>query len=316
MNLTVIILTFNSEKYIRRCLDSINKACTRFERNNIEIIIIDNDSNDATRAIAREEGIKNIVVLPDSDMGQARNLGVEMSTGKYISFLDSDDEYCRDRIDRHMNIVINNPRIDIVISKTLVKNEHYKTLSVKKFTDRTRLLSSKDYEEGKCYSLCSLTIHKEFIIKNGVSFDVGVLGRLGEDWWFQTQLACLQPVYAIDTSPGLIVNIRTDSHTQVSLQRALKAATLIRLLKYQVEYSISMYNVLRAALKFWLAKGLGVETPIEHVIIEEVLRSRSFSLIRLAVLASIKIPSLLPRRLLIFAIEQHQLFSFKAQSWK
>lgn len=89
---SVIIPTYNSEKYVKKCLNSVIIQTL----NNIEIIIIDNISVDNTVKVAKDilsnskinfEIIKN----PKLGVSFSRNIGIEASKGEYIYFLDSDD---------------------------------------------------------------------------------------------------------------------------------------------------------------------------------------------------------------------------------
>jgi glycosyltransferase EpsH len=110
---SIIIPTMNSSTYIRKCLESIEFQ----DYENIQTIIIDGGSSDATFEIAKEYiGRLKIImkVVPGSSQGEARNNGVDISTGDYILFLDSDDSfYSKDSV-RHMVENIENTSHDFV----------------------------------------------------------------------------------------------------------------------------------------------------------------------------------------------------------
>jgi glycosyltransferase involved in cell wall biosynthesis len=80
---SVNIATFNSEKTLKRCLDSLKGQTYK----NIEIIIMDSYSKDATLNIARDHGAK--IVFADT-LALARKVGAQASNGEYIFILDSD----------------------------------------------------------------------------------------------------------------------------------------------------------------------------------------------------------------------------------
>ena len=84
---SVIILTFDSELYIKRAVLSVLNQTY----NNIEILIVDAGSTDNTKSIALSLSQIVWLDLPESDMGMARNYGVKHSNGDFIMFLDSDD---------------------------------------------------------------------------------------------------------------------------------------------------------------------------------------------------------------------------------
>ena len=89
--ISVIVPAYNAEKYIERCLDSIINQTYK----NIEVIVIDDGSSDTTGNILDQYTVKHgqIVVLHKQNGGvsSARMAGVEMATGEYIGFVDSDD---------------------------------------------------------------------------------------------------------------------------------------------------------------------------------------------------------------------------------
>lgn len=88
---SIIIPTYNSEKYITKCLLSINNQTLE----EIEIIIIDDGSTDKTLSIIEEfrevdSRIKTII-QKNKRQGAARNAGMKIANGEYIGFIDSDD---------------------------------------------------------------------------------------------------------------------------------------------------------------------------------------------------------------------------------
>lgn len=98
MKLSVIVTAYNEEKYIRRCLDSLNHQTMNA---GLECIIVDDGSTDRTGSICdeyRKNEPAKFKVLHHRNMGQgpSRDLGIKVSRGKYIGFLDADDWVDRD----------------------------------------------------------------------------------------------------------------------------------------------------------------------------------------------------------------------------
>ena len=88
---SVIMPVYNGEEYLRQCLDSvINQTLKK-----IEIICVDDGSSDGSLDILKEYAAKDtrIIVLQQSNAGAgaARNNGLAKASGRYLSFLDSDD---------------------------------------------------------------------------------------------------------------------------------------------------------------------------------------------------------------------------------
>ncbi len=90
--ISVVIPVYNTEKYIRKCLDSVISSTFP----DIEIICIDDGSSDHSLEILREYSQRDprirILTQDHQYAGAARNAGIDAASGKYIHFLDSDDE--------------------------------------------------------------------------------------------------------------------------------------------------------------------------------------------------------------------------------
>lgn len=91
VKVSVIIPVYNAEKHLRECLDSVAGQSLR----EIEIICVDDGSTDASLRILEEYAAKDsrfrILHQKNQFAGVARNNGMKIARGKYLSFLDSDD---------------------------------------------------------------------------------------------------------------------------------------------------------------------------------------------------------------------------------
>lgn len=89
---SIIIPAYNASKYIHRCLDSV----ARQDYTDYEVLVVDDNSTDNTSAIVNElkESDNRIRLFknPKKGVSSARNYGILVSKGEYITFLDSDDE--------------------------------------------------------------------------------------------------------------------------------------------------------------------------------------------------------------------------------
>ena len=96
--ISVIINVYNGEKYIKKCLDSVVNQTYK----NIEIIIVNDKSNDDTLNIINSYKDKRIKIINNKkNMGLSlsRNIGIDNSKGKYLYFVDVDDFIELDTID-------------------------------------------------------------------------------------------------------------------------------------------------------------------------------------------------------------------------
>lgn len=90
--ISVLVPVYNTEKTLSKCLDSILKQTII---NDIEIVIVNDGSTDNSQAIIDNyvDKYKNIVKYKqiNQGLGATRNKGIELASGEYIAFLDSDD---------------------------------------------------------------------------------------------------------------------------------------------------------------------------------------------------------------------------------
>jgi len=88
---SVIIPVYNTEKYLRQCLDSVIAQTY----NHFEVICVDDGSTDTSPQILQEYSKKythvKVITQPNQNAGTARNTGMEVAKGKYLYFFDSDD---------------------------------------------------------------------------------------------------------------------------------------------------------------------------------------------------------------------------------
>lgn len=100
---SIIVPVYNTKKYLDRCVKSLISQTY----NNIEIILVDDGSTDGSSELCEKyKSIDSrIVVVHQKNAGvsAARNQGIEIASGEYITFCDSDDYYEKDKIEIQLN---------------------------------------------------------------------------------------------------------------------------------------------------------------------------------------------------------------------
>lgn len=116
--ISIIIPTFNSERFIEQCIKSILLQ----SYNNWEIIVCDNESNDNTiqliKSLVKEDKRIKISKKKDSGVAEALNTGFKLATGDILCWLNSDDIYMSGRTLEIVNQNINK-KFDFVNSNFL-----------------------------------------------------------------------------------------------------------------------------------------------------------------------------------------------------
>lgn len=134
---SVIIPIHNSSKYLKECLDSVVKQTYK----NLEIIIVNDNCSDNSIDIVKKYKDARIILInlkETSGAAIARNKGIEKSTGRYITFLDSDDYWVLDKIDKQLKFIKENNYTFIYSNYLYLKN---------KKTHVAKVPSSLNYEE-------------------------------------------------------------------------------------------------------------------------------------------------------------------------
>ena len=103
---SIVVPVFNVEKYVIRCLKSIEKQTYK----NIEIIVVDDGSTDRSGQLCDEEALidKRIKIIHQKNQGlsAARNMGLVCSLGEYVCFIDSDDKVADDFVEKLLTTAV------------------------------------------------------------------------------------------------------------------------------------------------------------------------------------------------------------------
>lgn len=189
VKVSIIIPVHNSEQYLGRCLDSlINQSLKE-----IEIICIDDKSTDHSLEILQkiekqDKRVKIIANPKNYGAGISRNFGLDISSGEYIHFVDSDDflqqnaleqlymqakEQSLDMCFHKMKIITSGKVKNWQISKGIIESypECYKG---------TELLSKFIENNDFFYYPCSALFSKELLIQNNCFFKPLLIGEGGE----------------------------------------------------------------------------------------------------------------------------------------
>ena len=140
--ISIIIPVYNVEAYLRRCIDSVISQTYK----NLEIILVDDGSTDTSGKICDEYAQKdmriNVIHKENGGLSDARNVGIDLASGEYFAFIDSDDYVCMDYIDKLLNaILIGNADIAFC-SYIKVSDKKYKKL--RNFPEKFQYFSSEE----------------------------------------------------------------------------------------------------------------------------------------------------------------------------
>ncbi len=103
---SVIIPSYNRWPYVGRAIYSV--LCQSFL--DIEVIVVDDGSTDESYLVYEifKDKIKLVKLGVNTGVSKARNMGIRMSHGDYICFLDSDDYWLKDKLQRQLDFMVSN----------------------------------------------------------------------------------------------------------------------------------------------------------------------------------------------------------------
>lgn len=121
IDLSIIIVTWNSAEYIRNCINSVRESCLN---NKNEIVVVDNNSSDNTVEIIKNEYPEVTIIVNKNNVGfgAANNQALKKVVGKYVLFLNPDTVINHDAIEKMVNTLENNSKIG-AIGPVQYKNE-------------------------------------------------------------------------------------------------------------------------------------------------------------------------------------------------
>jgi len=187
--ISVIIPTYNSENFITKTLE---KAFSQ-TYNNYEVIVSDDGSADNTAGVVRSFFLKYpfrnkaLLINKHEGPGAARNKGIKSASGDWVSFLDSDDLWNDNKLERVVGYILENEDIDLVCHSLVAIDGSKETLMnpLKYFNNKIDPFLSI-YREN-CLYTSALTIKKNLLYQAGL-FDNILPSSQDLDLWLRLGL--------------------------------------------------------------------------------------------------------------------------------
>jgi succinoglycan biosynthesis protein ExoO len=179
---SIIIPTYNVEKYINKCIDSLLNQTEQ----NFEIIIIDDCSTDNTLKVIKKYSDQRIKILKNktnSGPSFSRNQGIAYASGKWIALLDSDDWYENNRLEKLTGLA-EKLSADLICDDQFLINDGQSSPWGTIFTN-LRLNITEPVKIDALYFIknnlgIKPLIKKEFLIRHNIKFNEDL--RYGEDY--------------------------------------------------------------------------------------------------------------------------------------
>ena len=174
--LSIIVPSYNMEKYIQRCLESlIIKDQVLF--NKLDIIIVNDGSKDRTSEIAhvfeyKYPGIFRVIDKKNNNYGSCINEALKIIIGKYVKILDADD--CFDINFSSYLIALQSCNVDLILTDTLDIDDISGSIVCKKFYD---------LESDKIYGIEEVLKKYKYLSMNTITYKSSIFKG---NWYYQT----------------------------------------------------------------------------------------------------------------------------------
>lgn len=191
---SVIIPIYNQEKYLKKCVTSILNQTYE----NLEILLVNDGSSDHSMKIcqyyAKQDSRCYIIDKENGGLSSARNAGMKVAKGEYITFVDSDDYLEIDAIKQMVHEAMDHS-LDIVCMNVYSVNcdytEKYEINPIKReFLGRK--LDGRDYLKGVCKREFSESVWAKLFGKEIIRKYKFAIGKLNEDFLFLSEVLMKQ----------------------------------------------------------------------------------------------------------------------------
>lgn len=218
---SVIIPTHNRSALLPRAVESALRAGT-----DVEVIVVDDASSDETPSVCRSlKGITYLRLDQNVRQAAARNAGIAVSSGEFLSFLDDDDLRLPASLDKQVEALSANPEAGFIYGQVLFSDPDDNT--IKKDAHPKDCLTGDIFWEllqGNFIHIPSVVVSRERLQEIGL-FDPSITGV--EDWDVLLRLAERHAVIAVD-EPVAIYKLFTSTSGQTSSNHIAMVGVTLR----------------------------------------------------------------------------------------
>lgn len=186
--ISVIIPTYNRGEFIKKTINSVLNQTIK----NFELIIVDDGSTDNTKEIIEEfikkdDRVKYFYQKNSGSPSEPRNLGIEKAQGEYIAFLDSDDEWLPEKLEKQLAHFKSLKDECAVVGCYAYVIEDHKKPYIEKRSDTNNIEDFLLKNDTFFYSSSSVFLKRELLNKYNIKYDSNL--KIGEDLDFYISIA-------------------------------------------------------------------------------------------------------------------------------
>jgi len=210
---SVTIPVYNAGEAICRAIDSV--LAQTFA--DYEIVVVDDGSTDNTAELVKEYGEKvKYIYQENAGESVARNTGVAAAKGKWVAFLDADDEWLPDKLKRQMELLARNPQLRWCATN-FAQTDGTRSSPRIGVESLKKALSGRDYIEnffleaakGRCHIGAPTVIVDRNVLREVGGFELGRTSGPDQDMWWR--IAYRYPKIGFIAKPMAVVHLDVEN---------------------------------------------------------------------------------------------------------
>lgn len=280
--ISIIVPVYNAEKYLRKCLDSIFDQ----SHQDLEVICINDGSTDQSESILLEYKNKYqnkmmVKTIPNGGQANARNVGIDLATGTFVCFVDSDDYLDKRMLEKlYKNIHENESDLAICDMERIFEGKVSLLERFFKYDINLNFIGATTIYEHPdiiCYLMnapFAKLIRKEFLNVNRIKF---VKGYIYEDLVFVHEILSSNPVISM-VNEKLYKYIVRDNSTMTSKKSrvtdmfvsyknvydAYESKEISKDFREELEYLCLYHVMIGTAYRMWRSGQFGLFDSIKQ----------------------------------------------------
>lgn len=234
VDVSVVIATYNRQRLVKEAIDGVLAQSVPVR----EIIVVDDGSKDDTRKVLGAYGDRiRHFFRPNGGASAARNYGMQAARGRWIAFLDDDDVWLPQKIERQMELADKNPKLGLIYCSDYAVDEQLKILYPREASPQNR---GDAFERllVKNFIFTSCVIARRDLVEQAGYMDLEF--KFAQDWNLWLKVAAPHPV---DFAPQPLVLYRQSASG--CLTRDMQAKDRLAEIETIVERALTLREVSR-----------------------------------------------------------------------
>ncbi len=183
---SVVVATYNMARYLRAAVESVLDQTYP----HLEVHVVDDGSTDDPRsvlaAVLSRDSRLRLHVIPQSGQAKAKNVGIRAATGEFVGFLDADDLWVPDKLERQLPL-FDRPQVGVVYSNHLNIDGEGRALPTSWAEPRTGWVTNELFIENFVTGMTAI-VRRECFDRVGL-FDESMAMGIDYDLWLRISVA-------------------------------------------------------------------------------------------------------------------------------